>query len=35
VVEPNAVQRDDTVQGLEWDLARAPHIGERVGYTDV
>ena len=34
-VEPNAVQRDEIFQGVEWDLARDPSIGERVGYTDV
>ncbi len=34
-VEPNAVQRHEIFQGVEWDLVRVPYIGERVGCTDV
>lgn len=34
-IEPNAVQRDEIFEGVEWELARNPRIGERVGHSDV
>lgn len=34
-IEPDAEQWDDIFRGVEWQLARDPRSGERVGWTDV